>query len=284
MAKDFQMPAEREFGWALKTTETTNFEIIERDNGQFCAVLNHSLLRGVTSEMIHWWFLNFANLHIVLDDVPGYEGQSVPGYYLWHPSDHCNATLRGAVAPDGTARAGAKIHIREAMRYKTYGLKYQVNTALSIFYCDADGWAMGKALPIFGKVMCLRISFKDVIKDGEIAGVHYHYEVVIGASGDDFVSRALNRKITQEYSPEFFAAWHLHNTIEVGTFENFLPSLYEQRGDPLNLRYARAMDPMAGADRSQSAQGPELFADRVAQYKAAKDPFAVQAPESPSFL
>ena len=34
-----------------------------------------------------------------------------------------------------------------------------------------------------------------------------------------------------------FAAWHQHNTIEVATFEHFLPALYAQRdkfknGDP----------------------------------------------------
>ena len=58
------MPRERDFGWPLKPAETTYFEIVERENGQFCVVLNHSLLRGCTSEMIHWWFLHFPNLTV----------------------------------------------------------------------------------------------------------------------------------------------------------------------------------------------------------------------------
>lgn len=278
------MPPERDFGWALKATETTDFEIIERKNGQFCVVLSHSLLRGVTSKMIHWWFRNFANLNIVLEDTPGYEGVRVPGYYLWHPSDHCGAKFGGALAPDGTAQAGAKIQIQEAMQYKTYGMKYPVNTALNIFYCEYDGWAMGKSLPLLGKVMCLRISFKDVVENSAVVGAHYHYEVVIGASGNNPIARALNRKITRDYSPEFFDAWHLHNTIEVGTFENFLPALYKQRGDLSDLRFARGMDAMAGAEGAQTAYDPALFAQRVEEYRKADDPYAVQRAEMPAVL
>ncbi|MEL6709182.1 MAG: hypothetical protein AAFP79_12940 [Pseudomonadota bacterium] len=284
MADTFQMPSERDFGWTLKTIESTGFQIHERENGQFCAVLGHSMVRGVTSEMIHWWFRNFGNLNVILEDVPGYEGQSVPAYLLWHPSDHCSARFSGKLAADGTAQAGGKIAIQEAMQYKTFGLKYPVNTALDIFYCARDGWAMGKALPIFGKAMCLRISYKDVVENGRIMGVHYHYEVVIGVNGNHVLARAINRKITAEYSPEFFSAWHLHNTIEVGTFENFLPALYEQRDTLTDLRYALDMDAMAGADEAQSPYDPDLFAKRMGGYQQSQDPYLYQAAQSPSFL
>ncbi|MEM1196272.1 MAG: hypothetical protein AAGH57_09235 [Pseudomonadota bacterium] len=284
MTAPFEMPPARDFGWTLKATPSTGFEIIKRANGQFCVVLNHSLLRGVTSDMLHWWFQNFANLTVTLDDTPGYEGVAVPAYLLWHPSDHCSAALYGDLGPGATARAGAKIHIREAMQFATYGLKYPVNTALQIFYCARDGWAMGKSVPILGKAMCLRISFKDVVKDGRTVGVHYHYEVVIGVDGDNPIARALNRKITGSYSPEFFDAWHLHNTIEVGTFENFLAPLYAQREDPRGLRYARAMDPMAGDESTQTAFDPELFERRVEEYKRAQSPVRLQAAGGASFL
>ncbi|MEM9938296.1 MAG: hypothetical protein AAF768_05580 [Pseudomonadota bacterium] len=280
----FSMPAERDFGWALKPTGSTLFDIHQRPNGQFCVVLNHSLLRGVTSEMIYWWFQNFPNLRVKLEDVQGYEMQTVPGYLLWHPSDHCSAALSGNLGPGGTSRAGAKIHIQEAMQYKKYELKYPVDTALSIFYCGPDGWAMGKKVPVLGQVMCLRIHFKDVIEAGQIIGVHYHYEVVIGATGNNPIVRAFNRRLTAEYSPEFFAAWHLHNTIEVGTFENFLPALFAQRDSDSGLRYAAGMDPMKTETSQQSACSAELFEERVSGYKAAKDPHAFQNPEAASFF
>ncbi|MEM9055105.1 MAG: hypothetical protein AAGB16_07250 [Pseudomonadota bacterium] len=281
---ELTMPRERDFGWALKPTDSTLFDIHQRTNGQFCVVLNHSLLRGVTSEMIHWWFLNFPNLQVKLEDIPGYEGQTVPGYLLWHPQDHRIAKLSGTLGPNGTSQAGAKIHIQEAMQFKTYGWKYPVDTALDIFYCASDGWAMGKKVPLLGKVMCLRIHFKDVLEAGQVIGVHYHYEVVIGASGNNPVARALNKKITGDYSPEFFAAWQLHNTIEVGTFENFLPALYDQRSDLANLNYSKAMNPMAEALGGQTAQSTSLYEERVAGFKSAKDPFKYQAPEEASFV
>ncbi|MEM9501063.1 MAG: hypothetical protein AAF941_04385 [Pseudomonadota bacterium] len=284
MADTFIMPKSREFGWNLKSLDTTRFEIIKRPNGQFCAVLNHSLVRGVTSEMIHWWFQNFPNLKVKLDDTPGYEGQTVYGYLLWHPSDHCGATLLGNVGPRGEAQVGAQIKIQEAMQYNTFGMKYPVDAALDIFYCENDGWAMGKSAPFVGKVMCLRIHYKDVIENGETIGVHYHYEVVIGATGKNPLARMINRKIAGEYSPEFFAAWHLHNAIEVGTFEHFLPPLFAQRDRKTALHYARAMDPIGASLDVQSAYDPDLFERRVAGYKQCSDPYEYQGPERSSVL
>ena len=62
-----QMPAARDFGWALKPVSSSHFEIHQKDNGQFCVVLNHALLRGVSAEMIRWWFLNFTRLMVRLE-------------------------------------------------------------------------------------------------------------------------------------------------------------------------------------------------------------------------
>lgn len=278
------MPPERKLDWSLKPVESTAFDIHVRSNGQFCVVLNHALLRGVTSEMIYWWFQNFANLRVRLLDAPGYGSEKVPAYLLWHPSDHCSASLSGSLGPSRVARAGSKIHIREAMQVNKYGLKYPVDTTLDVFYCAADGWAMGKTIPLFGKVMCLRIHYKDVVENGSVIGVHYHYEVVIGATGQGLLAKALNRRITRDYSPEFFAAWHLHNTIEVGTFENFLPALFAQRADPTALQYKKAMNPIAAGGPAQRAHDRSLFAERKAGYQHAGDPYAYQAPGEKSFL
>ena len=95
MSKNLNMPMARDYGWDLKPLESSAFEIHQRENGQFCVVLAHSLLRGVRAEMIHWWFMNFPNLKVRLRDVPGYEGQQVPGYLLWHPVDHLACRVIG---------------------------------------------------------------------------------------------------------------------------------------------------------------------------------------------
>ncbi|MEM9349877.1 MAG: hypothetical protein AAGA47_06425 [Pseudomonadota bacterium] len=279
-----KMPPARDFGWSLKPTNSAAFKIHKRENGQFCVVLNHALLRGVRAEMIHWWFLNFPELKVRLEDVPGYEGKTVPGYLLWHPVDHVSATLSGKLGPGNTAKKGCKIHIQEAMQYDLHGLKYPVDAALTVYYVGQDGWAMGKVLPFFGPVMMLRIHFKDVEENGAHVGVHYHYEVVIGVSGNGTIARRINSKITGEYGPEFFAAWERHNVIEVGTFENFLPSLYAQRDKGGALTYARDMDPMKGVSDTQSAHSTDLFQTRVAGYQASKTPHALQAYDKTTFL
>jgi len=277
-----EMPAAREFGWTLKPIESAHFKIHKRGNGQFCVVLNHALLRGVRAEMIRWWFLNFANLSVTLTDTPGYENKLVPAYLLWHPIDHVNATFKGALAQDGTAQAGARIHIQEAMQYDKFGMKYPVNSELKIFYVGADGWAMGRVLPLLGPLMMLRIHFRDAFDGAQRLGVHYHYEVVIGASRDNAVSRWINRRLSAKFGPEFFEAWQRHNVIEVGVFENFLPALYEQRSSVFDLRYARNMNSAPVND--QDGYDRMLFDDRIAGFKSARDPYVYQSYDQSSFI
>ncbi|MEM0896441.1 MAG: hypothetical protein AAGJ79_06110 [Verrucomicrobiota bacterium] len=170
------------------------------------------------------------------------------------------------------------------MQYLRYGWKYPVNSKLKIYYCAPDGWAMGKQIPFLGKAMMLRIHWKDVVEDGTIIGVHYHYEIVIGVVGSHPIAGFLNSRITSHFSPEFFEAWHLHNAIEVGTFENFLPALYEQRSDIGNLRYSRDMNRIGQNEVPQTGYNRSLFEQRVRGYKDARDAHKFQAWGEPSIL
>ncbi|MEM9763526.1 MAG: hypothetical protein AAF968_13635 [Pseudomonadota bacterium] len=278
------MPPMRDFGWPLKELGSTHFGINKRENGQFTVVLNHALLRGVRAEMIAWWFRNFTRLRITLRDVAGYEGETVPAYLLWHPSDHLDATLIGRTAQDGSPLPGeTRIHIREAMQYLRYGWKYPVDATLTGANVGGDGWGMGKRLPFLGPLMMLRIHFKDVVQGGVHLGVHYHYEVVIGVSGNGPVSRFVNRRMTAAYGPEFFRAWHTHNVIEVGVFENFLPALYAQRADAPDLRFSRE-DSIVPPGNGQTGFDPALFEKRVAALANASDPYLEQRYAEATFL
>ncbi|MEM1400865.1 MAG: hypothetical protein ACFBZ9_08080 [Sphingomonadales bacterium] len=281
---DLQMPAARDLGWALKPVSSSHFDIHQKDNGQFCVVLNHAVLRDVSAEMIAWWFQNFPRLKVRLRDVPGYEGEQVPGYWLWHPIDHHSAELLGALGPGGVAKAGCYIRIREAMQYDRYGWKYPVDNKLKVFYVGPDGWAMGKTLPLIGSVMMLRINFNDLFEDGQHVGVHYHYEVVIGATGNNAVARFINNRIAREFGPEFFAAWHRHNVIEVGTFENFLPALFAQKGDLSTLEYARDMNSDLSSPDSQRGHDRALFETRLRGYMNTDTPYQFQRYLGASFL
>ena len=216
--------------------------------------------------------------------MPGYEGAVVPAYLLWHPSDHHSATLTGKTGPGGTSREGAKIVIREAMQYDRYGWRYPVDSALAIFYVGPDGWGMGRKLPVLGEVMVLRIHFADVVAGGTHIGVHYHYEIVIGLSANNPLTRRINAKVSAEFGPEFFEAWQTHNVIEVGTFENFLPPLYAQRHDPANLRYSPDMNPVGPLPEGTTGYSRDRFHTRIAGFREAADPFGYQGYRAASFL
>lgn len=284
--KKLIVPQERLFGWVLKDKSSVYFGRAKNKSGQMCVILEHSLLRGVTTEMIAWWFENFPNLEVKLDDIEGYENQKVPAYLLWHPSDHISAHLTGELGPNNTAQAGVKIHIKETMQYKKYGLKYPVDNALKVFYCENDGWAMGKQVPFLGKMMQLRISFKDVYEEGQFIGVHYHYEVVAGTNKKNPLAKFVNRKIVGQYDADFWDAWITHNTIEVGVFENFLPALYAQRDDLENLHYSKSMNPITEELSKQTQTGfdKKLFEERLKGFEKSTNAFEFQRGEEQSFL
>jgi len=283
---ELSMPKERKFEWELKPVSSVNWGVVENKTGQTCVVLEHSLLRGVTSEMIAWWFKHFGNLSVTLNDVEGYEGKRVSVYLLWHPSDHVSAQFKGNLGENNTAKAGAKILIQETMQYKKYDFKYPVNQELEIFYCENDGWGMGMKIPLIGNMMFLRISYKDVYKDGEIIGVHYHYEVVAGTNKQDPAAKAANKKLLSGYSSEFWEAWITHNTIEVGVFENFLPALYSQRNDVDNLQYAKSMNPITQEMVLQDQEGfdKDLFEERLKGFELSENAFDYQNGTGKSIL
>ncbi|MEM8506591.1 MAG: hypothetical protein AAF717_02125 [Bacteroidota bacterium] len=283
-SKNLVVPKARNFGWELKPTTSAYFEVIRNRSNQICVVLEHALLRGVTTEMLFWWFRNFTRLKIQLTDVPGYEGQTLPAYLLWHPSDHISARLKGKVGPEGTSRTGAKIHIQEVMQYEKYQLKYPVDQALSIFYHEKDGWGMGKKLPLIGPLMVLRISFKDVYEGAKIIGVHYHYEVVAGSNQQNLLAKKVTKKIVGNFGTEFWEAWLTHNVIEVGVFENFLPVLFEQRHQGSTLSYSPKMNPVVESPAIQKGFSRTLFEERVLGYTESNNGFLYQGVTKKSFL
>ncbi|MEL6916824.1 MAG: hypothetical protein AAFO99_03745 [Bacteroidota bacterium] len=283
MAK-MTVPKARNFGWELKPISSVYFKNIKNRSGQICVVLEHSLLRGVTTEMFFWWFKNFPNLQVTLDDIEGYEGQKVPAYYLWHPTDHISVRFLGKLGPGRTAKVGGKIHIQEAMQIEKYGLKYPVDSTMEIFYYAKDGWSMGRKIPFIGNLMALSIRFKDIVENGKIIGVHYHYEIVAGSNQKNALAKIINKKLLGSFGEQFWNAWLTHNTIEVGVFENFLPSLFEQRDDVNNLHYSKKMNPITESPSLLKGFDKDLFEQRIQGYGKSENAFDYQGALEKSFL
>merc|ERR1712217_456781 len=89
----------------------------------------------------------------------------------------------------------------------------------------------------------------------------------MGAGYSSFLKRILNGQAQKTFSEPLFKAWHRHNTIEVGTFENFLPSLWKQR-DPTDhfktLTFdAQTMNAASSYPQEQMPADATLFHERV---------------------
>jgi len=101
-----QLPKKREFGWALKPLSSAKTSVNVMENGQIEVLIEHEVIKGVTTEMLEWWFVHFIKLKVIK------EGVTYPAYFLWHPYDHI------AVSSDGGAimRAGDGVRIQECFQ------------------------------------------------------------------------------------------------------------------------------------------------------------------------
>jgi len=104
-------------------------------------------------------------------------------------------------------------------------------------------------------------------------------------NGKLFIARILNKKIRHKFSEENFAAWHLHNAIDVGAFENFLPALYTQRENLDDLHYSKDMNSKLSTLTEQKPGFDEtLQGERVKGYQDCSDPYEYQQGTKASFL
>ena len=67
--------------------------------------IEHDLLRGVTPDMLAWWFQHLEG------DIQ-YQGKTLNRYRVWHPEDHVHVSYERRL-PDGSVGPGAAIRIVE---------------------------------------------------------------------------------------------------------------------------------------------------------------------------
>lgn len=270
------LPPPRDYGWHLKQPSSTNFQIVHKDNGQMCIVLTHSIVRGVTCEMIHFWFQHFCQSKVRLENVPGFEGKTVPFYWLWHPYDHVSATMKNP-SKEGLLTAGSSIQICEYMQSDVHGDKFPVNSTMAVWLLeggDCGGQGMGKVVPFLGPMIRTRIFWHDTPE-----GVLYQYEMVMGQHNAGPLSNLIRSKIAAGFTAEMIRSWNRHNSIEVGTFENFLPAIWEQRetvrSGGVPVYDAATMNGAKGLPAQVGGASVDLFDRRVQEYKDCVDAMAV---------
>lgn len=180
--------------------------------GQLVLTIEHDTVRGVTPEMLRWWFET-------LGQTMDFEGQTYPRYLLWHPRDHIHWAL-AAKSPAGGTGQGARFRIVEA---------FAANPA---FYVDSTEYV--ERLDVGGISLVRRVAGVEVFRlehrfgraDG---GASYQSRMTVGVAAGP-TRWPFNHLIRpQVFADQMGTAWLTHNVEEVSMLESLLPPLYASR-------------------------------------------------------
>jgi hypothetical protein len=209
-----QAPVPLGIRWNCKTMESarSGFEIFT--DGRSRCWIEHEVLRGVTPQMLVWWFKH-------LEGDIDYFGQRVNRYRVWHPRDHV-AIEYARRNPDGSVGIGCVIHLTEMLGADPNSL---VDVYSEIVKLDEHGFAHR---PRIHGLRLARMDYEFQQTDG---GTLYRNSLEVGASG--IAGKLLNPLIRRFLFDEARGrAWIKHNVEEVGNFESFLPELYAKETAP----------------------------------------------------
>jgi hypothetical protein len=212
--------------WPLKPVSEAKTTVGRLPDGRLELTIKHDLVRGVTREMLAWWFCR-------IDGTMNYQGRVVPRYRVWHPGDHIYYKDT-SVAADGTGSAGTTRQIVEMFNRDP---RYLVNIIDRVVHLDETGILLSTEraslllggiqtplLPLGAEVSTLQHDF--IAAPG---GTRYESRLLVGR--DSLFGRLLLNRIVLPrlvMSEEMGRAWLRHNVEEVGNFERFLPALYDR--------------------------------------------------------
>ena len=210
----------------LKPLSSARTRLQRLGNGSLELTIKHDLIRGVTREMVAWWFAH-------IDGTMEYQGAIVPRYRVWHPRDHI--FYRDiTTAADGSGSAGTRRHIVEAFDRNP---RYLVNIIDKVVKLDETGILLsteqaGITLgPLQTPLLPLGVELSTLQHDFYVAPTGVRYESCLMVGRDSMMGRMLlNRRLLPwlVMSDDMGRAWLRHNVEEVGNLEQFLPALYEQ--------------------------------------------------------
>ena len=210
------------FNWKMKPLSSAKTNIRVLANRQLELTIAHDIIKGVTPEMLHWWFCR-------IDTTMEYGGQTQPRYRVWHPIDHIYYKDLSH-APDGTGSAGTRRHIVEAFGANT---RYLTNIIDRVVHLDDRGILLSTeqcGISVgFGSVLApVPVGFSSLEHQfiPVVNGTRYESRLLIGVDspmGKRFFNPVI-RPLFIGY--EMARAWLKHNVEEVGNFEFFLPALY----------------------------------------------------------
>jgi hypothetical protein len=201
------LPPPRPLLWPLRPRETAKVQDRLLADGRRRITIRHALLRGVTPEMLSWWYRN-------IDGEMDYAGGRWPRYCVWHPLDHISYTVSHRV--NGEVMPGTRLHIREAFQRQPENL---LDLEAEVEEIEPSAAVIHKRV---GPLTVLRLANRF---DEVAGGTRYVTEMTIGTPG--LAGRVLNAIIRGRIlAGALGEAWIRHHIEEIGMLEHFLPDLH----------------------------------------------------------
>jgi len=203
-----EIPEPLPIEWLRKPVESALSGVEILGDGRVHCWIEHEVVRGVTPEMLVWWFSHLEG------DVE-IDGQKYNRYRVWHPRDHLFAEYakRGA---DGRVGVGSVIHLAEVFDGNP---QYLIHIFTEIKKLDETGYEHHPRLHGF-RLAEMKYAFEPAPD-----GTKYRNSLTIGVKGP--LGRVINPLLRRFFFDEKRGrAWLKHNIEEVGNFEFFLPKLF----------------------------------------------------------
>lgn len=203
------LPPPRTLPWPLKPLASAKTSLSYDGFGRMVMRIHHDVLKGVSPEMVAWWFGNIGGDMEVA-------GAQLNKYLVWHPLDHIHWQL-AKPGPDGGAGAGAKFRIVEAFGRNP---DFYVDVVDTVTRLDATGITL--ACYKFGlEISSLKHDF--IAVEG---GTQYVSALTIGTALP-LLRAVLNPIVHRALFTEAMGhAWLRHNVEEVGLLEHIVPPIY----------------------------------------------------------
>jgi hypothetical protein len=206
-------PEPLDIPWTCKPVETARSGIEILPDGRMRCWIEHDLIRGVTPQMLVWWFQH-------LEGEMSYHGRQLNRYRVWHPRDHI-AIEYSKRNPGGSVGVGSFIHLTEMFGANP---AYLTDVHTEIVRLDEGGFAHRP------RIHGLRLAEMDYEFEAVEGGTLYRNSLTVGLVGT--IGRLVNPLIRAfAFDTARGRAWIKHNVEEVGNFEAFLPELYASEGN-----------------------------------------------------
>jgi hypothetical protein len=208
----FEMDSPRPKFWDYPKVSEATYETKITEDGKLSIELHHPFLKGVTPEMLAWWYRNLASEKAVI------EGKEYTFYHLFHLSEH-GQTRVIKPASDGSEGMGVGAVVYRQEWFGSYLSKGQGR----VESFDDTGYVV---TPVMGPLTFGRMEHRFVAKDG---GTEYTVKTLLGSDAP-VIGRILSFYIrTKQFPPEVVTEWIRHQVEEVGSLAHFLPKLYSEQ-------------------------------------------------------